>query len=150
MRENMRNFQLSCGWEIAFPGEWKHEIRKEDGEEMFYPPDHEDLTVRVMVFHAEKEGVLAPAEIMESAFVHTMPIGAVPKELSGFAPEGFSAKGCEAIQKKNGEKVYQFCVGCYLEGELLIYNTFCTDKKEGEGALMYLETLRRTALASGR
>lgn len=139
----MQTFQLSCGWKIAFPREWKHEIRKEDGEEMFYPPDEGDLTIRIMAFHAEKDGVLAPAEIMESAFVHTMPMGAVPRELSGFEPDGFCARGCEAIQEKNGEKIYQFCVGCFLDGDLLIYNTFCTDRREGEDALVYLETLRR-------
>ncbi|MFR3039446.1 MAG: hypothetical protein ACLTLY_12170 [Agathobacter rectalis] len=64
----MNSYKLLFDWQISMPDNWQGEYDKESGQYIFYP-DNSDLTIRITPFHAERDGILAPREVMEDAYI---------------------------------------------------------------------------------
>ena len=60
----MNSYKLLFDWQISMPDNWQGEYDEENGEYIFYP-NSSDLTIRITPFRAEREGMLAPREVME-------------------------------------------------------------------------------------
>lgn len=135
----MLHYELPCGWQISMPDAWLYE--EEDGQSIFYPSDS-DLTVRITPFHAERDNVPAPVELMEAAYINSVPASAKPCDLHEYALDGFSIKAYGEKSLENGQTVYAFYVGYYTAGELLTVNIFSTNKTECTQALEILRTIR--------
>ena len=138
----MIDYTMLCGWKISFPEKWIYEDDTESGQNIFYPPDS-DLTIRITPFHAEKQGLAAPIEVMEEAFLRSVPKSAIPSEIKEYELNNFSVKSFENIETQNGNTVFRIMVGYYASGELLSINIFGTSKVECNQALVHLKTLQR-------
>ncbi|WP_313133265.1 hypothetical protein [Anaerocolumna sp.] len=143
MSFKLLEYQMPCGWQVSFSSNWIHKEEEDGGENIFYTPDS-NLTIRITSFHAEKQGILAPIEVMENAFMRTIPKSANPKEIIQYTLDGFYSKAFEDIYTENGTLVYRTCICYYAAGELLSINVFSTSKEEGENSLSFLKTLRKT------
>lgn len=119
----MKAYKLQFGWEIKFPEEWIHEIR-EDGVDMFYPPN-DTTTAYASAFTAceQNGGEKAPAEILEDFFV---------KSLSACDPEeillNVEGLGCRAFFCVDKKGVYRIAVGVFTAGNLLSLNVYSENK----------------------
>ena len=87
----MNSYKLLFDWQISMPDNWQGEYDKESGQYIFYP-NNSDLTIRITPFHAEREGMLAPREVMEDAYIRTVPVSARQRNLDFCIPSGFEAK----------------------------------------------------------
>lgn len=87
----MNSYKLLFDWQISMPDNWQGEYDKESGQYIFYP-DNSDLTIRITPFHAERDGILAPREVMEDAYIRTVPVSARQRNLDFYIPSGFEAK----------------------------------------------------------
>lgn len=143
MSFKLLEYKIPCGWQISFPSNWIHEGEADYGENIFYTPDS-DLTIRITSFHAEKQGILAPIEVMENAFMQTIPKSANPKEIVEYTLDGFYSKAFENTYTENDTLVFRICICYYAAGELLSINVFSTSKEECEKSLSFLKTLRKT------
>lgn len=135
-------YQMPGGWQISFPKDWSYENEVERGQSIFYP-SNSDLTIRITPFHAERQGTLEPAEVMEAAFIATVPAAASPLELGEYTAENYTVKAFENTETENGKQVFRIAMGCYTAGELLSIHIFSTSKDECRNALTVLKTLRK-------
>lgn len=135
----MNTYKLPCDWQISMPDNWQGEY--DNGECVFYP-DNSDLTVRMTPFHAEKDGVLAPIEIMKNAYIRTIPISAKLLNENSFVPDGFETKMYEDTLIKENKIIYVIYVGYYSAGELLSVSIWGTNKAECEQVLDILKSIK--------
>ena len=140
----MKIYRLERGWQISVPSEWQAEYDSEGGQHIFYPEDS-DLTVRITQFRAEKNGVPAPAEIMEKTYTGSLPLSAVPRGVCFPAPAGCGVKMFEDSFTEDGKNVHVVYAGFFSCGELLSAGIWGTDKAEIGQALSILETVRAGA-----
>ncbi len=138
----MQTYNLPYDWQISISDNWQGEYEAEVGQYVFYPDDS-DLTIRITPFHAEKDGVLAPAEVMENAYTRTIPPAAVLRNESLDSANGYNVRIYENKLTENGQIVYVIYIGCYTFGELLSVNIFGTDKKECEQVLCTLKIVKK-------
>ena len=108
----------------------------------FYP-DNSDLTIRITPFHAERDGILAPREVMEDAYIRTVPVSARQRNLDFYIPSGFEAKIYDDVLTEDSNTIYVVYVGYYSAGELLSISVWSTNRDEGEQALNVLNTIRK-------
>lgn len=93
-------------------------------------------------FHAEKDGVLAPIEIMKNAYIRTIPISAKLLNENSFVPDGFETKMYEDTLIKENKIIYVIYVGYYSAGELLSVSIWGTNKAECEQVLDILKSIK--------
>lgn len=136
----MNIYKLSCDWQIAMPDKWQGEYDKDNGQYVFYP-DNSDLTIRITPFHAERDGVLAPIEVMEDAYIRTIPVSAKLRNANLFNLDGFEVKMYEDTFIEGSNMIYVVYVGYYSAGELLSISVWGTNKVECEQALNILKTI---------
>lgn len=140
----MAKHQLQCGWLITLPDNWVAE-RDCDDEHYIFFPSGSDLTLHATPFHAEKDGVLAPSDVMRSVYTSSLRPTAVPRELP-FAPcDRLCALVYEGTEQSDEASVHFMQAGYFTDGELLCVNIFGTDKSECEQALSLLRSIRRTS-----
>lgn len=137
----MKAYDLPCGWSIAIPEDWQAEYDRASGQCIFFPNDS-DLTLRITPFHAERDGVPAPAQVMEKAFVQSVPPSAVPRDAAEYSLSGFAAKMYENAVPEGVATVCTIYVGYYAAGELLSVSVWGTDKAECGQALDILKTAK--------
>ena len=82
-------------------------------------PDNSDLTISITPFHAERDGILAPREVMEDAYIRTVPVSARQRNLDFYIPSGFEAKIYDDVLTEDSNTIYVVYVGYYSAGELL-------------------------------
>ena len=87
----MKTYRLPCDWQISTPDHWQGEYEEHDGQCVFYP-DNSDLTVRITPFQAAKDGPPAPMEVMENAYIRTIPASAKLRDVNLHAPDGFAVR----------------------------------------------------------
>ena len=138
----MQTHGLTYDWQISIPDNWKGEYNKETGQYVFYP-DNSDLTIRITPFHAERDGVLAPVEVMKNAYINTIPASATSRAANPHSLGGFAASMYESTLIEDNQTVYVIYIGYYAIGELLSINIFGTNKTECEQALDILKTIKR-------
>lgn len=117
----MKNYRLDCGWEIGFPEDWIHEV-DEKGVYIFYPPN-DTTTVYASVFTANKQGVPAPAEILEDFFVKLLVscnAEEIPLEVDGL--------GCRAFFCADDKGIWRISAGIFTVGNLLSLNVYSESK----------------------
>ena len=138
----MQSYRLPLGWIAAFPAEWEHEYDTDKDENIFYPADS-DLTFRLTAFHAEKDGIPAPASVMETVFEQSVPDNSTVIDLPELTVPGCSLqiRGCN--DQEDGQNVAHICAGCICEGDLLIFNIFGTDAQQVYEGLAYLTLIHR-------
>ena len=131
----MKLYRLDFGWEVSFPDSWISET-DEFGVCSFYPPN-DTTTAYASVFHAEKEGVPAPIEVLEGVFMRALPrnIEEIP----------FSAGDlvCKAYFSKDDDGVFRIDAGLFAEGDLLILNVYSESEAAVRNALEYFKTVSR-------
>lgn len=132
----MKTYKLDFGWEISFPEDWVMEVDKK-GANMFYPKD-DPTTAYASVFHAEREGKPAPAELMEQIFIQSLPERA--EEIT------FSAGGlrCRAYSHRGADGVFRICAGLFAEGDLLSLNVYSENDIMAKCVLKYFESVKRS------
>ena len=133
----MNSYKLLFDWQISMPDNWQGEYDKESGQYIFYP-DNSDLTIRITPFHAERDGILAPREVMEDAYIRTVPVSARQRNLDLYIPSGFEAKIYDDVLTEDSNTIYVVYVGYYSAGELLSISVWSTNRDEGEQALNVL------------
>ncbi len=138
----MQTYGLPCDWRISIPADWEGEYDEEDGECVFYP-DNSDLTIRITPFHAERDGILAPAEVMENAYINTIPTSAISRDANPYNLDGLAARMYESTVIKESKTVYVIYIGYYTTGELLSISIWSTNKNECEKALDIIKTIKR-------
>ena len=109
----------------------------------FFYPNSSDLTIRITPFRAEREGMLAPREVMEEAYIRTVPASARQRNLDFYIPSGFEAKIYDEELTEDSSTICVVYVGYYSAGELLSISVWSTNKDEGEQALNILNTIRK-------
>ena len=114
----MNSYKLLFDWQISIPDNWQGEYDKDSGQYIFYP-DNSDLTIRITPFHAERDGILAPKEVMEDAYIRTVPASARQRNLDFYIPIGFEAKIYDDVLSEDSNTIYVVYVGDYSAGELL-------------------------------
>ncbi len=113
----MRIYKLNFGWEIGFPENWEHEVDK-NGDYVFYLPN-DSTTVHAVVFHSDRQGVPAPAAILEDYFVELLtPYNA--EEI----PLGVDGLGCRAFYCVTDKGIYRIGVGIFTKGTLLSLDVY--------------------------
>lgn len=138
----MNSYKLLFDWQISMPDNWQGEYDEENGEYIFYP-NSSDLTIRITPFRAEREGMLAPREVMEEAYIRTVSASARQRNLDFYIPSGFEAKIYDEVLTEDSSTIYVVYVGYYSAGELLSISVWSTNKDEGEQALNILNTIRK-------
>ncbi len=138
----MQTYNLPCDWQISIPDNWKGEYNEETGQCVFYP-DNSDLTIRITPFHAERDGILAPVEVMENAYINTIPASAISRDANPHSLVGYAARMYESTLIEDNQTVYVIYIGYYAIGELLSINIFGTNKTECEHALDIIKTIKR-------
>lgn len=101
----MNSYKLLFDWQISMPDNWQGEYDKESGQYIFYP-DNSDLTIRITPFHAERDGILAPREVMEDAYIRTVPVSARQRNLDFYIPSGFEAKIYDDVLTEDSNTIY--------------------------------------------
>ena len=109
----------------------------------FFYHNSSDLTIRITPFRAEREGMLAPREVMEEAYIRTVPASARQRNLDFYIPSGFEAKIYDEELTEDSSTICVVYVGYYSAGELLSISVWSTNKDEGEKALNILNTIRK-------
>lgn len=138
----MAAYSLPCSWKISIPDSWRGEYDEPSGQCVFYPPSG-DLTLRITPFHAERDGVPAPAEVMEKAYLHTIPASAAVRDAKLCRPDGFTARMYEDTLRQDHRTVHVFYIGYYAAGELLSVSIWSTSKRECKDTLKILQTITR-------
>lgn len=138
----MAVYHFPYNWKLSIPDGWHGEYDESSGQCVFYPDDS-DLTLRVTPFHAGKDGVPAPAEVMEKAYLHTIPASAAERDAKLCCADGFSARMYEDTLQQDHRTVHVFYIGCYTVGELLSVSIWGTSKRECKDALKILQTITR-------
>ncbi|MBE6754073.1 MAG: hypothetical protein E7559_06975 [Ruminococcaceae bacterium] len=138
----MKTYSLSCNWQISMPKDWNGEYNEADGQYVFFP-DGSDLTIRATPFHAERDGVLAPEQVMEKAYMSSIPPTAVQRDAEPYSLSGFAVKMYENNVTMGNQMLYVIYVGYYAAGELLSVSVWGTDKPQCEQALEYLKTIKK-------
>lgn len=138
----MQNYDLPYDWKISMPDNWQGEYYEEDGQCVFYP-DNSDLTIRITPFHAEQDGVLVPVEVMENAYINTIPTSAISRIISPYNLVGLCGRMYESTVIEENKTVYVIYAGYYTLGELLSISIWGTNKVECEQALDILKTIKR-------
>lgn len=108
----MNTYKLPCDWQISIPDNWQGEYNKDNGQCVFYP-DNSDLTIRIMPFHAERDGVLAPIEVMENAYIRTIPISAKLRNVDSYILNKFEVRMYEDTLIEENKTIYVVYVGYY-------------------------------------
>lgn len=139
---SMKTYKLPCDCQISIPDNWQGEHDQDNGQCVFYP-DNSDLTIRITPFHAERDGVLAPIEVMENAYIRTIPISAKLREVNSLNLDGFVTRMYEDTLIEESKTVYVVYIGYYSTGKLLSINIFGTNKTECEQALNILKTIKK-------
>lgn len=140
--ENLwKEHDLSLGWSISVPGNWKRE-EGDGGETVLYPPKSE-LTVRITPFHTEKSGKPAPAKVMEQAFLQTIPSGAAGMKPEGYGLAGFRSRFFENRETGEGAPMCHIYAGYFAKGELLSANIFGRSREECVEAMEVFQTLQK-------
>lgn len=134
-------YRLPLGWQISVPGNWEWETG-ENGE-IIFSPGKSELTVRITPFHAENAGKLAPAKVMEQAFMQTIPPEAAQMKPEGYSLPGFRAKFFETTETEANLPVCHIYAGYFAKGELLAVNIYGRNRDECIEALPVLQTLRK-------
>ncbi len=138
----MKNYRLDFGWEIEFPENWEHEVDK-NGDYVFYLPNDSTTVHAVVDTFANKQGVPAPAEIVEDFFVELLtPYNAeeIPLDVDGLGcrafycvyndckaeevllyADGLKYKECCCIDDK---RIYRIGAGVFTKGNLLSLNVY--------------------------
>ena len=106
-------------------------------------PDDSDLTIRITPFQAAKDGVPAPMEVMENAYIRTIPASAKLRDVNLHVPDGFAVKMYENTVTEEDKTVYVIYAGYCLAGELLSVSIWATDKTECEQTLDILKTIKK-------
>lgn len=138
----MPTYGLPCDWQISIPDTWQGEYDGESGQCVFYP-DNSDLTMRITPFQVERDGVFAPAEVMERAYINTIPKSAIARDVNPYNLDGFAARMYESTLIEENQTVYVIHIGYYATGELLSINIFGANKTECEQALDILKTIKK-------
>ena len=90
-----------------------------------------------------RDGILAPREVMEDAYIRTVPVSARQRNLDFYIPSGFEAKIYDDVLTEDSNTIYVVYVGYYSAGELLSISVWSTNRDEGEQALNVLNTIRK-------
>ena len=138
----MEKMELSLGWVLSLPDYWQGEYQKEGGQWVLYPRDS-DLTLRITPFHGERNGVPAPPEVMERAFLNALPAGVKEQDSRSFAVEGFKTKMFQGRVREQGKQIQVIFLGYYGSGDLLSCSAWATRKADLQKALEVLETVGR-------
>lgn len=138
----MKRYELDQGWSIPVPEGWVTGYDKEAGAYLLYPEDGA-MTLYLTPYHAEKEGRLAPGELMEAAYLQSIPAGAVPLDTAAFRLDGLTVKGFADTPKKDGKRAFVRLLGYYGPGELLSVGVYGRTEEECEKALELLKGLRK-------
>lgn len=138
----MNTYKLPCAWQISIPDDWQGKYDKDSGQCEFYT-DNSDLTIRITPFHAEKDGVPAPIETMENAYIRTIPVSSKLRDVNLFDLDGFKVKMYEDTLIEDGKTIYVIYVGYYSAGELLSISVWSSNKAECEQSLNILKTIKQ-------
>ncbi len=124
------------------PEGWAAAYDEETGAYLLYPEDG-SMTLYFTPYHAEKEGRLAPREIMEAACLQSIPAGARPLDTTAFRLDGLSVKGFAVTEEKGGKRTFVRLVGYYGPGELLSVGVYGRTEEECERAMELLKGLQK-------
>ena len=138
----MNTYKLPCDWQISMPDDWQGEYDKDSGQCVFYT-DNSDLTIYITPFHAEKDGVPAPIETMENAYIRTIPVSSKLRDVNLFNLDGFKVKMYEDTLIEDDKTIYVTYVGYYSAGELLSISVWSSNKAECEQALNTLKIIKQ-------
>lgn len=122
-------YNLSCGWQVSAPDLWKHQYDDISGQYIFWQ-DKSSLTVRITPFHASKNGVPAPGDVMEKAFRSSVPKSAELFVQHPYGLQGFKCLVFKDVYKDRGKSVYTIYIGYWREGDLLSISLWATDPDE--------------------
>ena len=131
----MRTHSLDHGWEISFPENWTSDV-DDQGTKMFCQ-GNDSTTAYAASMHAEKEGELAPIEVMMGAFMQTLPQNAkeIPMMIEGLP--------CKAFFSKDSNGIFRISAGFFAEGNLLMLNVYSENEASVWGALEYFKSVAR-------
>ena len=138
----MKRYEMDHGWSIPVPEGWATAYDQETGAYLLYPEDS-GMTLYLTPYHAEKEGRLAPGEIMEAAYLQSVPAGARSLDTTAFQLNGFSVKGFAVTEEKGGKRTFVRLVGYYGPGELLSVGVYGRTEEECERAMELLKGLQK-------
>lgn len=134
----IKYYQLPLNWQISLPFDWKKEQVDGTYQFMFYH-DNSDITIRVTPFHADKNGILAPIEVMQNAFRKSIPNSAKLCHMPLKKPDNYSIEIFEDERIEEDKKVYVFYIGYYSKGDLLSVSVWGTNKEECKETLKIYE-----------
>lgn len=134
----IKYYQLPLNWQISLPFDWKKEQVDGTYQFMFYH-DNSDITIRVTPFHADKNGILAPIEVMENAFRKSIPNSAKLCHMPLKKPDNYSIAIFEDERIEEEKRVYVFYIGYYSKGDLLSVSVWGTNKEECKKTLRIFE-----------
>ena len=138
----MNCYSLSFGWQITVPNNWCEEYDEQGGQWVFYPDDS-SLTVRVTPFHAERDGVPAPSDVMKNVYINTIPATAIPRNTDAYNLDGFASRIYDGTIIEHNQTVYVTYIGYYAEGELLSVNIFGESIIECKQALNIIKIMKK-------
>lgn len=145
----MAEYQMDHGWRIAVPEDWTGAYDEESGAFILYP-EGGAMTLYFTPYHGEKQGKLAPAEMMEAAYLQSIPAGAVPFDTGAFQLEGFAVKGFTITEEKGGKRTFVRLLGYYGQGELLSVGVYGRSEEDCNQALELLRSLEKDSMNRGR
>ena len=122
-------YNLSCGWQVSAPKSWKHEYDDINGQYIFWK-DRSSLTVRISPFHASRNGVPAPGDVMEKAFRSSVPKSAKLCVQHPYSLQDFKCLVFKDVRKDRSKSVYALYIGYWREGDLLSISLWATDPDE--------------------
>lgn len=138
----MGMYQMDHGWSITVPEDWTAAYDKEAGAFVFYP-EGSAMTLYFSPYHGEKQGRLAPAEIMEAAYLQSVPANAVPFDTKAFQLENYTVKGFSVTEEKGGKRTFVRLLGYYGPGELLSVGVYGRSEEECDRAVEMLSGLQK-------
>lgn len=138
----MRTYPMDHGWTIHLPEDWQATYDREAGAFVFFPKGSA-MTLYCTVYHGEKQGRPVPAEIMEAAYLQSIPAGAVPFDAEALSPEGFDVKGFSITEEREGKSTLVRLLGFYGPGELLSVGVYGRSEEDCRQALALLRGLGR-------
>lgn len=138
----MKRYEMDYGWSIPAPEGWVAARDQQTGAYLLYPEDS-SMTLYLTPYHAEKEGRLAPGEMMEAAYLQSVPAEACPLDTTAFRLDGLSVKGFTITEEKGGKRTFVRLVGYYGPGELLSVGVYGRTEEECERAMELLKGLQK-------
>lgn len=133
---------LPFGWQLTVPASWHHAVGA-DGAERRFIFQQDGLTLYVMIFQAQKQGIPAPASAMKTAFLRMMPAGASLFDAAAVAPAGMETTAFTTRGNGPGQPAFQLWTGFFCPGTLVSARAVSQQPDGLAAVLPVLATLHR-------